>query len=315
MNTIHTTALSRRSFLVSSGATGIAVTFGSFDGVLPADAAGPFKANAWVFIDTDGIITIMSPAVEMGQGTMTALPLVLAEELDADWSKVHVETAPDDEATYGNPKFFDHMVTVGSRAVPGYYEKVRLAGAQARKIILANAAETMKVPVGELSTEPGTVVHAKSGRKLSYGEIAKTAKVPDPLPQATAADLKKSSQFRLIGKDVDRVDTPLKVNGAAKYGIDTMLPNMLYASVLHAPVQGEKPDKIDDSAAKAVKGVTGVMALPHGVAVIGHTLEATMKGKAALKVTWTTTSKARNCRLKTFRGTVQRRSARNSMVC
>ncbi len=293
MNTIHTTALSRRSFLVSSGATGIAVTFGSFDNLLPAAAAGQFKTNAWVFIDTDGIITIMSPAVEMGQGTMTALPLVLAEELDADWSKVHVETAPDDEATYGNPKFFDHMVTVGSRAVPGYYEKVRLAGAQARKIILANAAETMKVPVGELSTEPGTVVHAKSGRKLSYGEIAKTAKVPDPLPQATAADLKKSSQFRLIGKDVDRVDTPLKVNGAAKYGIDTMLPNMLYASVLHAPVQGEKPDKIDDSAAKAVKGVTGVMALPHGVAVIGHTLEATMKGNAALKVTWTQSSPAR----------------------
>ena len=291
--TIHMQALSRRSFLVSSGATAVAVTFGCFDSVLPADAAKVFNANAWVFIDIDGSTTLMSPAVEMGQGTMTALPLVLAEELDADWSKVHVETAPDDESIYGNPKFFDHMVTVGSRAVPGYFEKVRLAGAQARKIILANAAETLKVPVSELTTEPGTVVHAKSGRKLGYGDVAKTAKVPDPLPQASPADLKPSSQFRLIGKDTARVDIPLKVNGEAKYGIDTQFDNMLYASVLHPPVQGEKPDKIDDSAAKAVKGVVAVTTLLQGIAVIGHTLEATMKGKAALKVTWSTTSPAR----------------------
>ena len=105
--TIHTQALSRRSFLLSSGAAGVAVTFGSFDGMLPADAAGIFKANAWVFVGTDGIVTIMSPAVEMGQGTMTALPACLAEDLDADWAKVRVETAPDDESLYGNPKFSD----------------------------------------------------------------------------------------------------------------------------------------------------------------------------------------------------------------
>ena len=138
-----------------------------------------------------------------------------------------------------------------------------------------------------------TVVHKKSGRKLSYGQIAKSAKMPDPMPKATKADLKPLNQCRFIGKDLARVDIPLKVNGTAKYGIDTQLPGMLYASVLHRPVQGEKPDKIDDAAAKAVKGVVAVQPLPNGVAVIGHTLEATTKGKAALKVTWTNASPAR----------------------
>ena len=252
-----------------------------------------FKANAWVFIGTDGTVTIMSPAVEMGQGIMTALPACLAEDLDADWAKVNVETAPDDESQYGNPKFLGHMVTVASKAVDGYYEKMRLAGAQARKILLANAAQTWKVPVEELSTEPGLVVHKKSGRKIGYGQLAKTATVPDPLPAVTKADLKPLNQCRFIGKDLARVDIPLKVNGKARYGIDTQLPGMLYASVLHRPVQGEKPDKVDDAAAKAVKGVIAVHPLPNGVAVIGDTVEATMKGKAALKVTWTTASPAR----------------------
>jgi isoquinoline 1-oxidoreductase subunit beta len=291
--TTHIHALSRRSFLVSSGAAGVAVTFGTFDNMLPADAAANFKANAWVFIGSDGTVTIMSPAVEMGQGTMTALPACLAEDLDADWAKVNVETAPDDESLYGNPKFGGHMLTVASMAVDGYYEKVRLAGAQARKILLANAAQKWKVPVEELSTEPGRVVHKKSGRNIGYGPLAKDATVPDPLPAVTKADLKPLNQCRFIGKDLARVDIPLKVNGNARYGIDTQLPGMLYASVLHRPVQGEKPDKIDDSAAKAVKGVIAVQPLPTGVAVVADTVEASMKGKAALKVTWTTTSPAR----------------------
>jgi isoquinoline 1-oxidoreductase beta subunit len=288
--TIHVQAISRRAFLLSSGAAGVVVTFGSIDGAL---AAGPLKANAWVNIGTDGIVTIMSPAVEMGQGTMTALPACLAEDLDADWSTVRVETAPDNESLYGNPKFSDHMVTVASKAVDGYYERVRLAGAQARKILIANAAQTWKVPVEELSTEPGQVVHKKSGRKIGYGDLAKTATVPDPLPAVSKADLKPLNQCRYIGKDLARVDVPLKVNGKAQYGIDTQLPNMLYASVLHAPVQGEKPDAVDDAAAKSVKGVVAVTRLPRGVAVVGDTLEATIKGKAALKVTWTSTSPAR----------------------
>jgi isoquinoline 1-oxidoreductase subunit beta len=286
------TALSRRSFLVSSGAFGIAVTFGRFDEALAAPA--PFQANAWVTVDGDGTVTLMSPASEMGQGAMTTLPSMIAEDLDADWSKVRVVQSPDDSKTYGNPGFFGLLVTVGSRATPGYYEKLRIAGSQARKVLLVNAAENWKVPVEELSTEPGIVVHAKSSRRISYGEIAKFATVPNPMPEATKADLKPLAQCRYIGKDLPRVDIPLKVNGTAIYGIDTQLPNMLYASVLHAPVQGEKPDTIDDSGAKAVKGVVQVTPLPHGVAVIGDTVEATRNGKAALKVTWSNSAPARN---------------------
>ncbi len=291
--TIHMQPLSRRSFLVSSGAAGIAVTFGTFDGMLHANAAGPLKPNAWVFLNSDDTVTIMSPAVEMGQGTMTALPACLAEDLDVDWANVRVETAPDDESLYGNPKFLNLMVTVASKAVDGYYEKMRLAGAQARQILLVNAANRWKVPVGELSTEPGKVVHGKSGRKISYGALAKSATLPDPLPAVTAADLKPLSRCRYIGKNLARVDVAAKVSGKAVYGIDTQLPNMLYASVLHAPVQGEKPETVDDTAAKAVKGVIAVTPLPHGVAVVAETVEASMKGKAALNVTWSTSSPAR----------------------
>ena len=291
--TTHIQTLSRRSFLVSSGAAGIAVSFGTFDNVLTADAAGDFTPNAWVIIGSDGVATIMSPAAEMGQGTMTALPACLAEDLDADWAKVHCQTAPDNEKLYGNPKFASHMTTVASKAVDGYFEVMRLAGAQARKILVANAARMLKVPELELTTEMSTVVHRKSGRKLDYGDIAKAAQMPDPMPKASKADLKPVAQFRLIGKDLARVDIPLKVNGRAKYGIDTQLPGMVYASVLHAPAQGEKAATIDNKGAKAVKGVTGVYPLPNGVAVVGKTLEAAMKGKAALKVTWTKTSKAR----------------------
>jgi isoquinoline 1-oxidoreductase beta subunit len=291
--TVHMQPLSRRSFLVASGATGIAVTFGNFAGVLPADAAGPLKPNAWVFLNTDDTVTIMSPAVEMGQGTMTALPACLAEDLDVEWTNVRVETSPDDESLYGNPKFMNLMVTVASKATEGYYEKMRLVGAQTRKILLVNAARNWKVPVEELSTERGKVVHAKSGRRIAYGELAKSATLPEPLPAVTAADLKPLSQCRYIGKDLARVDIASKVSGKAVYGIDTQLPNMRYAAVLHPPVQGEKPETVDDTAAKAVKGVIAVTPLPHGVAVVADTVEASMKGKAALKVTWSTTSPAR----------------------
>jgi isoquinoline 1-oxidoreductase subunit beta len=292
MDTTRMTALSRRSFLVSSGALGIAVNFGGFDDALAIPA--PFQANAWVTVDGDGTVTLMSPASEMGQGAMTTLPSMIAEDLDVDWGKVRVVQSPDDSKTYGNPMFFGLLVTVGSRATPGYYEQLRIAGAQARKVLLVNAAENWKVPIEELSTEPGIVVHAKTGRRISYGDIAKFATVPNPMPEAIKADLKPLVQCRYIGKDLPRVDVPLKVNGTAIYGIDTQLPNMLYASVLHAPVQGEKPEMIDDSGAKAVTGVVQVTPLPRGVAVIGDTVEATIKGKVALKVTWSNSAPARN---------------------
>jgi isoquinoline 1-oxidoreductase subunit beta len=290
-------ALSRRSFLVTTGAVSIAVSFGT----LPTDvfaaagtAGSAFKPGAWVTIGTDGIITIMSPASEMGQGVMTTVPLLIAEDMDADWKKVRIVQSPNDAKTFGNKFFGGSMTTAGSFTVRAYYEKVRLVGAQTRKVLLANAAAAWKVPVGELTTEPSVVVHKASGRKISYGALAKKAKVPDPLPEVTTADLKPAAQFRYVGKDVPRYEVALKVNGTAQYGIDTQRPNMLYGAILRAPVQGESPEQIDDAAAKAVKGIVQIVKLPYGVGIIGDTVEGTKKAKAALKVTWTNTAKARN---------------------
>ncbi len=287
LNDTNIQALSRRSFLVTTGAFSVAVAFGSVPSSETASAAGAFNPNAWVTIGEDNIVTIVAPMVEMGQGVRTSLPLILAEDLDADWSKVRISETPDDAQIYGNPGFNMQLTTVGSFSVTGYYEKLRLTGAQARKILIANAAAAWKVPAEELTTEPGMVVHAKSKRKISYGDIAKTATVPNPLPEVTKADLKPSSQFRLIGKDTGRVDVPLKVNGTAQYGIDMQLPGMLYASVLFPQVQYESAEQIDDAAAKAVPGVVKIVTLPSGVGVIAETIDAAMKAKSLLKVTWT----------------------------
>jgi isoquinoline 1-oxidoreductase subunit beta len=295
---LQSQALSRRSFLVVTGAFGVTVAFGSSPDAAPA--ATSFAPNAWVTIGDDNIVTIIPPAVEMGQGVRTSLPLILAEDLDADWNRVRVAETPDDDSIYGNPIFNHQLTTVGSFAVTGYYDVLRLAGAQARKVLIANAAEAWKVPADELTTEPGMVVHAKSGRKISYGDLAKNATVPNPLPEVTKADLKPNSQFRLIGKDTGRIDVPSKVNGTAQYGIDTELPDMLYASVLFPPVQYEGPGEIDDAAAKAVKGVVKIVPLQPGPGVIGgvgvvaETIDAAMRAKSLLKVTWTKKAQAQN---------------------
>jgi isoquinoline 1-oxidoreductase beta subunit len=287
-----TLAFSRRGFLIGTGSTAIAVAFGA--GIGPSEAAGPLNLSAFVTIGEDGIVTFTSPAAELGQGTRTSLALILAEELDADWSKVRAVQAPANSKLYGNPKFNNQQSTVASRAVTGFYEKMRLAGAQARKVLLINAAEAWNVPVGELTTEPGVVVHANSNRKIGYGDIAKTAKMPDPLPEVTKADLKPSSKFRLIGKDTGRLDVPSKVNGTAEYGIDVQLPNMLYGMILYPEVQHEKPVQIDDAAAKAVKGVVKIVPLPVGVGVLADTVEGAMRAKDALKVTWSKTTPAQS---------------------
>ena len=290
---IQASAFSRRGFLIGSGSAAIAVAFGTIANGA-AEAAGSANIGTWITIADDGIVTIIAPASEMGQGTRTTLPLILAEDLDADWSKVRVVQAGASNELYGNPKFNNQQQTVGSYSVTGYYEKMRLAGAQARKVLLAHAAAVWKVPVDELTTEPGVVVHAKSNRKIGYGELAKTATVPDPLPAVTKADLKPASQFRLIGKDIGRVDVPSKVNGTAQYGMDVQLPGLLYGAVLYPDVQHEKPLQIDDTAAKAMKGVVKIVPLPFGVGVIAETVEGAMRAKEALKVSWSKTTPAQS---------------------
>src|SRR5690349_4920613 len=219
------TALSRRQVMIgAAGLTFAIAAAGHADAaVLAAERAGT-ALNPWVTIATDGTITIMSAATEMGQGSMTSLPLIIAEELDADWSKVRIVAAPPIDAIYGNPGFGGMMYTAGSNAVRSYYQPLRTFGAQVRRVLLDNAANKLGVPVDELTTEPSVVVHAKSGRRLSYGEIAVFAQVPDKPPEIEPEQLKKTSQFRLIGKDVMRVDLPGKVNGTAPYAIDVQVP-------------------------------------------------------------------------------------------
>ena len=289
------TPLSRRQVMIGAAGLTFAIALGgqADAAVLAGERAGR-TFSPWISIAPDGTITIMSAATEMGQGSMTSLPLIIAEELDADWNKVRIVPAPPLDEIYGNPGFGGMMYTAGSNAVTSYYTPLRLMGAQVRRVLLDNAARKLGVPVEELTTEPSMVVHAKSGRKLSYGDIAAVAEVPAKAPDIKPEQLKKTSEFRLIGKDVMRVELPTKVNGTAQYGIDIQVPGMVYGTVLRAPVEGSVPDRINDAKAKAVQGVTAVVRLPHGVGVVAETAWAAMAGRQALDnaVTWTRTGTA-----------------------
>ena len=291
--------LSRRRFM--TGAAGL--TFGVSLGVPGSLALGagepPASAakknavvNPWVTISTDGTITIMSPAAEMGQGSLTSLPLILAEELDADWSRVRIVPAPPIEKIYGNPGFNGLMYTAGSFSVNGYFTALRKFGAQVRRVLLDNAAEHWSVPVTELATEPSMVVHSNSGRRLGYGEIAAFMEIPATAPEIKPEQLKKTGEFRLIGKDVPRVEVPAKVNGTAQYSIDVQVKGMLYAAVLRSPVEGGAPDKIDERAVRRIEGVVDVVRLPYGVAVLATEPWQAFHAKNALKVAWTNSGKA-----------------------
>jgi len=288
-------SMTRREFMV--GAAGLTfgvllpgcarIGTGESSGAMLAATSGNAPAfNPWVSIATDGSIFIQSPAVEMGQGSLTSLPLIIAEELDADWAKVRIVPAPPNDALYGNPGFGGQMYTAGSNAVRSYFTPLRTFGAQVRRVLLDNAARRWGVPVAELSTEPSVVVHAKSGRRLSYGEIAAFAEIPAKAPEVKPEALKKPGEFRLIGKDVMRVDLPGKVNGTAQYSIDVQVPGMLYGAILRSPVEDSAPAQIDDAAARATPGVMRIVPLSYGVGVIAETPWAAFAAKDALKVTW-----------------------------
>lgn len=293
----HPHRLSRRSVLVGVGGMSVLLAFAR-----PALAIDPHaerteftvpSPNAWVTIGTDGSVTIVTSQAEMGQGIMTSLPLVIAEEMDADWPSVRIVQAPADAKNYGNPEFGGIQGTGGSTSTPGFYEKLRLVGAQTRQVIVASAAGLLNVPVAELSTEPGFVVHAKSGRRIGYGEVARRGSIPADIPAITVADLKSPDAWRLIGRDIPRYDIPSKVNGSAVFGLDVRRPDMLHGQVLRPPVQGERPATIDDAAARAVPGMVAVVPLAYGVGVVAETVWAARAARDALKVSWTETSEAR----------------------
>jgi isoquinoline 1-oxidoreductase beta subunit len=296
---LRNSAINRRHFMV--GAAGLTFAIAS-DLRAGAEARSDVALSPWVTIATDDTVAIMSPAAEMGQGSLTSLPLILAEELDADWDKVKIVVAPPNDDLYKNPGF-GYMYTAGSNAVTSYFKPLRLFGAQVRKVLLANAASHLGVPVAELTTGPNVVIHEKSGRKLSYGEIAAFAEVPAKAPDVAESELKSPDKFRLIGHDVMRVELPSKVNGTAQYSIDVQVPGMLYGAILRAPVEGAGPEKIDEAGEKAIAhvianspaikmGTVHIVPLPYGVGVIADTPWAAFAIKDALKVTWTRTGKA-----------------------
>ena len=279
-----TLTTSRRGFLKSGAGAALTIGF-----ALPAtgwsarlEAATPavFAPNAWLRLTGDGSVTVMCGSAEMGQGVLTAIPMLLAEELDADWKRVRVQQAPVDQA-YNNP-MFGMQATGGSTTVRAHWEPLRKAGAAAREMLLTAAAAQWKVPAAECRTEAGQVIH-KSGKQLAYGAL-----VPAAMKLAVPAEptLKDAKDFRILGKRTRRLDTPAKLDGSAKYGIDAQLPGLLVAVMARAPQPGAKPAKVDDSKAKAVKGVQQIITIPHGVAVLAEGYWAAKKGRDALAIDW-----------------------------
>jgi isoquinoline 1-oxidoreductase beta subunit len=290
-------SLSRRDLMIGIAGMTFAVVAGEVrlgGAATEAPVAAGTTFNPWVSISANGEISIIAPATEMGQGSLTALPLILAEELDADWSKVVIVPAPAIDKIYGNPGFGGVMHTASSATVTGFYTHLRTFGAQIRSVLLDNVAKHWNLPRTELSTEPSVVVHMKSGRRIGYGEIVAFAEIPPMAPEIRPEALKKTNEFRLIGHDVMRVELPTKINGSAKYAIDVQLPGMLYGTVLRSPVEGGAPDKVNDAAARAVDGVIDVVRLSYGVGVLARTAWAAFDAKSALEsgVTWQRSGKA-----------------------
>jgi isoquinoline 1-oxidoreductase subunit beta len=277
---------SRRDFLKVSAAAGGGLLIGfrlaGLTGGAAAAESGVFAPNAYVRIDPDGKITLIVAQVEMGQGTFTSMPMLIAEELEVDLSQVSLEQAPPDDKLYANP-LIGFQVTGGSTSVRGFWKPLGEAGAVARTLLIKAAADTWKVDPKSLRAEKGEVIDAASGRKLAYGALAGKA-AAYPVPDSVA--LKDPKDFRLVGSPAKRVDTPSKVNGSAIYGIDVLLPSLKFAAVAICPTFGGKLKSVDDSKAKSVKGVRQIVKLDDAVAVIGDHTGAAKKGLAALDITW-----------------------------
>jgi isoquinoline 1-oxidoreductase beta subunit len=246
-----------------------------------APKAAPL-ANAFIRIDDKGVVTLIIPQVEMGQGVYTSLSQILAEELDADWNRVRVEHAPPNEKLYINP-MLGVQATGNSNSIRGFWKPLRTAGATTRACLIEAAAHKWQVPAAECRTQEGKVIHDGSKRTLDYGALAGAAAMVTP-PQDVP--LKDPAAFRLIGKPVKRLDTPEKTNGRAKYGIDARPPGVKIATLIKSPVLGGTVARVDDTRARAVPGVRRVVVLDDLVAVVADHMWAAKQGLAALDITW-----------------------------
>ncbi|MBF0528091.1 MAG: xanthine dehydrogenase family protein molybdopterin-binding subunit [Deltaproteobacteria bacterium] len=284
-----TVDIDRRSFLKGSLAVGltiaISITPGGFQLLNASDnkkqAPAGFKPSAWYEIGPDNTIRVWIPSSEMGQGALTTLPMIIADELEADWDQMRILQAPAADV-FKNP-VFQMQMTVGSASVRGWYEPLRTAGAVGRAMLVKAAAGTWNVPEEECQAAKGAVRHLKTQRSLTYGQLclkAATFEVPKEAP------LKKESEFRYMGKFMPRVDIPDKVKGTAIFGFDVSVSDMAYAALVRPPAYGAKPMAYDEAAAMNIKGVYKIVPTPNGLAVCAESIETAWKGRQALKVKW-----------------------------
>ncbi len=269
--------LSRRGFLAASAAVGGGLMLSLSLPLGPGKAAQSreFVPNAFVQIGSDGKVVLTMPYVEMGQGTYTSIPMLIAEELQVSMQQLRLEHAPPDEKLYANP-LLGVQATGNSNAMRGAWKPLREAGATARIMLIAAAARRWDVDANTCRAQDGEVIHTLTGRRLKYGELAtEAAKMPAP----GSVTLKSPEDFRLIG-------TPAKVNGTALYGIDARPAGLKIATLAQSPVFGGRLKSVDDVAAKAIKGVRQIVRLDDAVAVVADHMWAAKKGLAALKVEW-----------------------------
>ena len=280
--------VSRRSLLTAGLAGGFILAFHlpvrAFNEPVqpPDETAGKFAPNAFIRIDHSGETTLVMPQVEMGQGVYTSISMILAEELDANFSRVTLEHAPPSDKLYGNP-LFGIQATGNSNSIRAWWKPLRIAGASARAMLVQAAAQQWQVDPASCTAANSQVMHKGSGRQLSYGALALAASSEVPPKNIPLRDPR---DFVLIGKPLKRLDTPDKVNGKVVYGIDALLPNMKFATLKACPVFGGKVGKVDDSAAREVPGVREVVVLDNLVAVVGDHTWAAIKGIEALAVEW-----------------------------
>ncbi len=281
--------VARRTFLKAAGATAAGLTigfewFGTGRRAVAATASdAPFAPNAFLRITPDGVVTVIAKHVEMGQGAYTGIATIVAEELDADWPSVRVESAPADATRYANLAFGKLQGTGGSSAMANSWQQLREAGAKARAMLVSAAAARWHVPASELTTRDGFVEHAASGKRASYGALVQAAA---QLPVPDKVTLKTPADFRLIGHPITRVDATPKSNGTAQFTLDVAFPGMLVALLQRPPRFGATVKSFDASAAQAVPGVVSVVQVPRGVAVVATGFWAAKQARDALKVEW-----------------------------
>ncbi len=282
--------LDRRSFLKATLVAGGALVFGISTPLqtraeeklgIPPEPAAEFHPNAFIKIAPNGKVTVVVGQAEMGQGVLTSLPMIVADELEVDWKDVTYEHGPPGKE-FINPAL-GGQITGGSASVRGLIEPLRKASASAREMLVMAAAQQWGVPVEQCRVAKGEVFHPTSRRTAKYGTLLDSAaKIAPP----ATPKLKDTKDFNFIGKSMKRLDTPEKVDGSGIFGIDVKVPGMLTASILRSPVIGGKVKSVDDAAAKAVKGVRHVVRLDSGVAVVADNYWAAKKGRDALKVVW-----------------------------